>query len=117
MADNQKRITDEVERGVGYFAAMKNAAAFMQTETLKEQQMLNRKYGNVYASSQEQAGLEESPDMLPMVRPGDASMAAPFTTRAPSIRAVVDLIRQGRCTLLSALQQQQIMMLQSIISA
>jgi manganese-transporting P-type ATPase len=54
---------------------------------------------------------------LPMVRPGDASVAAPFTSRIPSVRAVVDLIRQGRCTLLSALMQEQIMMLESIISA
>ena len=54
---------------------------------------------------------------LPMVRPGDASVAAPFTSRSPSVRNIVDLIRQGRCTLLSALQQQQIMMLESIISA
>ncbi|RYG68159.1 hypothetical protein EON64_05810 [archaeon] len=59
----------------------------------------------------------ESSGGLPMVRPGDASVAAPFTSRIPSIRAVVDLIRQGRCTLLSALMQQQIMMLESIISA
>lgn len=54
---------------------------------------------------------------MPMVRPGDASVAAPFTSRVPSIRAVIDLIRQGRCTLLSALMQQQIMMLESCISA
>ena len=54
---------------------------------------------------------------VPMVRPGDASIAAPFTSRVPSVRAVVDLIRQGRCTLLSALMQQQIMMLESIIAA
>ena len=43
---------------------------------------------------------------LPMIRPGDASVAAPFTSRTPSVKAVVDLIRQGRCTLLSALMQQ-----------
>jgi cation-transporting ATPase 13A1 len=54
---------------------------------------------------------------LPMVRPGDASVAAPFTSRTPSVRSVIDLIRQGRCTLLSALMQQQIMMLESIIAA
>jgi len=52
-----------------------------------------------------------------MVRPGDASIAAPFTSRQPSVRSVVSLIRQGRCTLLGALQQQQIMMLECMISA
>jgi len=52
-----------------------------------------------------------------VVRPGDASVAAPFTSRAPSVRNMVDVLRQGRCTLLSALQNQQIMMLECIISA
>ncbi len=33
---------------------------------------------------------------VPMVRPGDASIAAPFTSRVPSIRSVVQLIRQVR---------------------
>jgi manganese-transporting P-type ATPase len=59
----------------------------------------------------------DSANGLPMLRPGDASVAAPFTSRIPSIRAVVDLIRQGRCTLLSALMQEQIMMLESTIAA
>ena len=59
----------------------------------------------------------DDPNTLPIVRPGDASIAAPFTSRTPSVQSVVQLIRQGRCTLLSALQQQQIMMLECIISA
>merc|ERR1711871_1659071 len=62
-------------------------------------------------------GDSSSEGKLPMLRPGDASVAAPFTSRTPSVRSVVDLIRQGRCTLLSALMQQQIMMLESIIAA
>ena len=56
-------------------------------------------------------------DGVPMVRLGDASVSAPFTSRSPSIQCVIDIVRQGRCTLLSALQQQQIMMLECIISA
>merc|ERR1719235_151434 len=52
-----------------------------------------------------------------MVRPGDASLAAAFTTRIPSVKSAVDIIRQGRCALLSALQQQQITMLHCLINA
>lgn len=63
----------------------------------------------------EALGLDDG--QVPIVRPGDASVAAPFTSRVPSIRSVVHLIRQGRCTLLSALQQQQTMMLECTISA
>eukprot|EP00811_Abedinium_folium_P000603 NODE_10552_length_1344_cov_3.211175.p1 GENE.NODE_10552_length_1344_cov_3.211175~~NODE_10552_length_1344_cov_3.211175.p1 ORF type:complete len:405 (+),score=139.04 NODE_10552_length_1344_cov_3.211175:149-1216(+) len=54
---------------------------------------------------------------MPVVRPGDASLAAAFTTRSPSIKNCIDLIRQGRCTLLSALQQQQVTTLNCLISA
>lgn len=71
-------------------------------------------FGNLMAQIEAEG---TDPNSLPMIRPGDASVAAPFTSRVPSIRAVIDLIRQGRCTLLSALMQQQIMMLESIIAA
>jgi cation-transporting ATPase 13A1 len=54
---------------------------------------------------------------MPMVRPGDASLAAAFTSRVPSIKSTVDIIRQGRCALLSALQQQQIVVLHCLINA
>jgi hypothetical protein len=43
---------------------------------------------------------EQSGGGVPMVKPGDASVAAPFTSRIPSVRAVVDLIRQGKLGLM-----------------
>ncbi|GAB5364809.1 hypothetical protein AAMO2058_001002200 [Amorphochlora amoebiformis] len=100
---------------MAHFGAMRSSMSRMYTELNDEKKRLAKKYGNVY--DQEKPAEATDQNMLPTVRPGDASVAAPFTSRAPSVVNVVTLIRQGRCTLLSALQQQQIMMLECIITA
>jgi len=132
MGRQQEFITEELkamgDRGedvgfMGTMTAMKNVTMRIKREMDLEAANLNRKHGMVFdpnddsggSSSDPMQGLEDA--ALPIVRPGDASVAAPFTSRTPSVRSVVTLIRQGRCTLLSALQQQQIMMLECIISA
>jgi len=110
--------------------AVKDVALRLKREMEQEVHKINRTTGNAFDADltkkpldpMEQAkallgGANDDDSKAPMIRPGDASVAAPFTSRAPSIRAVVDLIRQGRCTLLSSLQQQQIMVLESVISA
>ncbi|KAJ9454587.1 putative manganese-transporting ATPase PDR2 [Diplonema papillatum] len=97
------------------WAAMQATLKRIQDEMKKEQVDVNKTV-NVYAPSLDDV-LASSEDTTTMIRPGDASVAAPFTSRLPTIKSCVDLIRQGRCTLLSALQQQQIMMLESLIQA
>ena len=143
MAKQKEWIDEELaaraargETGMGaQFGAVKAVALRLRREMAKEVEVLNAKHGNAYDATADKDGKPQSPmeaaqallggdgkegddaGKVPMIRPGDASVAAPFTSRAPSIRAVVDLIRQGRCTLLSSLQQQQIMVLESVISA
>jgi len=124
MASQKKWMEEEIEarrrRGedvgvMATFGVMRSTMSRMYTELKEEKARLAKKYGNVYDQEKPTEAMEEN--ILPTVRPGDASVAAPFTSRAPSVANVVTLIRQGRCTLLSALQQQQIMMLESIITA
>ncbi|KAL1529584.1 hypothetical protein AB1Y20_000527 [Prymnesium parvum] len=129
QAMQQVWLKEEMDRrlaageDVGVMAQMrilKTTLGRVHSEMMAERQRLAAIHGNVYDSKEGASKLlaEVPADTdMPMVRPGDASVAAPFTSRSPSVRNIVDLIRQGRCTLLSALQQQQIMMLESTISA
>merc|ERR1719450_354820 len=97
---------------------MKQVMGRLQSEIKKEQELMQKKHGNSFAAGAAKwAGEIDQMEDTPMVQLGDASIAAPFTTRTPSISSTVDVIRQGRCTLLSAVQQVQIMMLESMISA
>jgi cation-transporting ATPase 13A1 len=118
-------VQEKADRGEGAgimatMSVMKETMSDFKTELMQRNKEIAAKYGNVYDKDKTKDLLKEeleSEMMTTVVRPGDASVAAPFTSRSPSVRNVVDVLRQGRCTLLSALQNQQIMMLECIISA
>jgi len=61
--------------------------------------------------------LNEVETEMPMIKLGDASVDSPFTSKVPSIQAVVDIIRQGRCALVTRIQMYQILALNCLISA
>lgn len=52
-----------------------------------------------------------------ITRLGDASIAAPFTAKHASVICVTDIIRQGRCALVTTMQTYQILALNSQINA
>ena len=92
----QKKLTAHEER---QNAAAQKAASFADKMTQ-------------FAMDQE---LDESEP--PTIKLGDASCAAPFTSKLNNVKAIPNIIRQGRCTLVATIQMYKILALNCLISA
>ncbi|KAL9188926.1 hypothetical protein ACHAXT_011416 [Thalassiosira profunda] len=115
-----ERVAELEAQGV-QFAQFKALQEFMAAEKAgakKRKGEMSSKHSVAGSAATLAAQLEDlEMDELPMVKIGDASVAAPFTSKMPSVRSCVDIVRQGRCTLVTSIQMYQILALNCLISA
>jgi len=100
--------TQELEAQGVSWASMKAMKQVMGEEMkiAKQKAQQQKGAGGIEGSAATLAAQFEDMDAgdLPMIKLGDASIAAPFTSKMPSIKSCVDIVRQGRCTLVSSIQ-------------
>ena len=87
-----------------------------QNKTVKDQQKANASAALADKMMSQMMDMEDDGEP-PTIKLGDASVAAPFTSKLANVIAIANIIRQGRCALVATIQMYKILALNCLISA
>lgn len=114
--NNPKYLEAMERRGVVITDDMKKAVAAANKVGINSAITNSNSKSNL-ADSFMDAMNDATEDEEPVLKLGDASVAAPFTSKLANVSTVTHIIRQGRCALISTIQMYKILALNCLISA
>jgi cation-transporting ATPase 13A1 len=97
--------------------ALQQSNANLTSQQRRQQEVTQKAAGwaDKFTSSMMENELDDSEP--PTIKLGDASVAAPFTSKLANVVSIPNIIRQGRCTLVATIQMYKILALNCLISA